>query len=362
MDEENSVPISRTANKFKFRTTGDDEVKPRKGPIPFSEIPIKKVHFLWKPYIPLKKVTLLGGDPKSGKSFITAGIAAALSRGDPLPGEDGPTREPMNVLMVSAEDDPSDTMKPRLLNLGADMRRVFIEREKLVIDEDGLKALAQMIDMTQAKLLIIDPIVAYFGTKMDMNRANDVRPVMQGLANLAEKKNISVLVIRHNRKTAAGATEGKRIFNGFGSIDFTAAVRSELAVEKGKGDRNYFYHITSSTTKEGVGWTYWIETMPDETGMFHWGDMIIPNMNSRTGGISKRFKNEDEVKNWLFDYLKDKPNGDLGKNIFAAGTMKGFSQTKIEHVKKGIAISEKMGKDWVWRLDVTKKDVDGTAE
>jgi len=357
--------LSRKPNKFKFRTSGEEELKPRTGPISMADVVETKITYLWHPYIPFGRVTLLGGDPGAGKTFITAYLAATLSRGDTLPGEDSTDREPMNTLLISAEDDMGDTLKPRLRNLRADMRRVFVEPRAIVLDDDGMVAIEQMIRATKAKLLVIDPIVAYFGSGKDMNRANDVRPVMQALKNMAEKLQIAVVVVRHNRKASAGSPEGKKIYAGYGSIDFTAAVRSELAVEKGSGDRNFFYHIKMNSGPLGQGIKYYIENMHDDTGLFHWDGFIEVKMKSNGKGISMKFKNEDAIRGWLFDHLKAFPEGDLVKNVFAAGMLAGYSQTKLEHVKKGLVQSVKVGKEWMWKLSPTAQvahDDDGVVE
>lgn len=362
---ETEVKFSRKPNKFKFRVTEDDELKQRTGPISMADVVETKITYLWHPYIPFNRVTLLGGDPGAGKTFITAALAAALSRGDSLPGEEDGVREPMNTLMISAEDDPGDTLKPRLRNLRADMRRVFIEQSAIVLDSDGIKAISDMVDVTNAKLLVIDPIVAYFGSGKDMNRANDVRPIMQALKALADKKKIAIVVVRHNRKASPGSPEGKKLYSGYGSIDFTAAVRSELAVERGKGDKNFFYHIKMNSGPLGKGIKYYIENMYDDTGLFHWDGFLDINAKG-TGSITKKFRDELVAQQWLFDHLKDKPEGDLAKNIIALAQMAGISQTKIEHMKRGIATSYRVNKEWLWKLDPNSKpvehDEDGVVE
>jgi len=367
MDENGAVvaKLSRKPSKFKFRTSDEEELKPRNGPISMADVVETKITYLWHPYIPFGRVTLLGGDPGAGKTFITAYLAATLSRGDTLPGEQTTDREPMSTLLISAEDDMGDTLKPRLRNLRADMRKVFVEPRAIVLDEDGMIAIEQMVKATKAKLLVIDPIVAYFGSGKDMNRANDVRPVMQSLKNMADKMQIAIVVVRHNRKASAGSPEGKKIYAGYGSIDFTAAVRSELAVEKGSGDRNFFYHIKMNSGPLGQGIKYYIENLEDDTGLFHWDGFIETKMKANGKGLSVRFKGEEAIKGWLFDYLKAFPDGDLAKNVIAAGKLSGHSQTKLEHIKKGLAISYRQGSEWYWKLDPSAQvatDSDGVVE
>lgn len=361
--------INRKSSGFRFKTQEDDELKDRSGPVAFSTIKTEPIDWLWYPYIPFGRLTMLGGDPGSGKSFISTALAATLSRGESFPGEPEGIRTPMNTLLLNVEDDQSDTIKPRLNNLHADQSRVFISTDDIIFDVSGLSALRQMVKETNAKLLIVDPIVAFLGAKMDMNRANEVRPLMRGLYHIAKDLNIAVVVIRHNRKVSAGNKEGKAIYAGSGSIDFTAAIRSELAVETARNGFKYLNHIKTNSGKLGPSIRYSIEELPDTTGLFRWEEVVDNKIGSisKIAGISRRFKNEQEIKLWLFDLLKEFPEGELSKNVFAKGMLKGYSQTKLEHVKKGIALSSKVGSEWVWKLDPAARDTldadaDGVVE
>lgn len=351
MDQE-VVKMSRKPSKFRFRTMEEVTLKRKDGPQMFSGVETEKIDWLWYPYVPLGRLTILGGDPGAGKSFITTAIASALSRGDSLPGEKVGIRSPMVTLLLSAEDDPGDTIKPRLTNLFADQTKIFVFTEDIVLDKEGLVALEEMVRSVGATLLVVDPIVAYLGAKMDMNRANEVRPIMRGLARIARSLNIAVIVVRHNRKVSAGGKEGKAIYAGSGSIDFTASVRSELAVEMAKNGSKYMNHIKANSGKLGPSIRYDIIELADTTGRFEWGEIVNSNVfGSGAKTISKKFKNEREVRLWLHDYLSQKPSGDLSKNISAAAAAIGYSQTRIDHVKKGIAISVKAGSEWIWKLD-----------
>lgn len=351
------VKISRVPSKYRFKTVEDPELRDRKGPRAFSEVKLEVIEWLWYPYIPLGRITMLGGDPGAGKSFISAALAATLSRGESFPGEEEGVREPMNTIMLSVEDSPEDTIKPRLMNLNADQRKIFISDEDIVLDIAGISSIGEMARSTNSKLIIIDPIVAFLGAKMDMNRANEVRPIMRGLARLAKMLNIAIVIIRHNRKVAAGGKEGKAIFAGSGSIDFTASVRSELAVSEAKNGMKYMNHIKTNSGKQGPSIRYEIVEMPNGTGLFRWGEVVTgPLAMVIKQGISKRFRNEQEIKHWLFDLLTQAPEGELVKNIFAKGMLHGYSQTKLEHVKKGIAVSVKVGSEWIWKLDPAARD------
>lgn len=351
---ENPSKISRTPGTYKFRTPDDETMRPRKALVSFSQIKREDIVWFWDPYIPLGRLTMLGGDPGAGKSFITTAIAAALSRGDSLPGEPDGVREPTVTLMLNAEDDPADTLRPRLENLHADMTKIWLSTEDIILDADGFETIREMVGDTGAKLLIIDPIVAFLGPKVNMNNANEVRHIMKGIAKMAKTLNIAIVVVRHNRKAPAGASAGKAIYAGNGSIDFTAATRSELAVTESKSGVKFMNHIKTNSGRRGPSIQYMIEAMPDGTGLFRWGDFVA-TMNGQSFGISRKFKNEGEVQAWLFDLLKSNPDGLAATDIFSRGKLLGFSQTKLEHMKKGIATSYKSGSGWVWALDPSSK-------
>ena len=191
----------------------------------YSEIEPEYVSWLWEPYIPAGKVTMVEGDPGVGKSFLTLGLAAGVAAGYGLPGM--ARREPANVLIISAEDGPADTIRPRLDLVGADCSRIFGMSESIVFDDLGLVKLEASILEIGAQLVIIDPIVAFLGAGLDMHKANEVRSVMARLVEIAGRTGAAVVIVRHLNKSGGG---GKAIYRGQGSIDFLAAVRSTLLV------------------------------------------------------------------------------------------------------------------------------------
>ena len=88
------------------------------------------IHWLWPARVPAGKLTLLVGDPGLGKSFVTLDIAARISRGQALPrvSNEQPAAErsmPGSIVLLSAEDDVSDTIRPRLIAAGADLSRII---------------------------------------------------------------------------------------------------------------------------------------------------------------------------------------------------------------------------------------------
>lgn len=161
--------------------------------INMRDVPIEPVQWLWYPYIPIGKLTMVQGDPGDGKTTFVLAVIAALTKGEPLP-ECSSITEPMNVIYQTAEDGLSDTIKPRLVNTGADCSRVLVIDEshgELSLCDERLE---QAIRETGAKLIVLDPLQAYLGSKVDMNRANEVRPVMKRIASRCE----SYAVRRHS--------------------------------------------------------------------------------------------------------------------------------------------------------------------
>ena len=153
-----------------------------------SEVDTQTVEWLWEPYIPFGKVTIVQGNPGEGKTTFALRLAAACTTGGTLPGMK--PLPPFQVIYQTAEDGLGDTVKPRLIEAEADLDRVLVideaKRELTLSDERIEKAITQ----NGARLIILDPIQAYMGEKTDMNRANEVRPMFRRLADVAERTGV----------------------------------------------------------------------------------------------------------------------------------------------------------------------------
>ena len=190
--------------------------------IRMSEVDTQTVEWLWEPYIPFGKVTIVQGNPGEGKTTFALRLAAACTTGGTLPGMK--PLPPFQVIYQTAEDGLGDTVKPRLIEAEADLDRVLVideaKRELTLSDERIEKAITQ----NGARLIILDPIQAYMGEKTDMNRANEVRPMFRRLADVAERTGCAVILIGHLNKAAGGQSA----YRGLGSIDFRAADRKSV--------------------------------------------------------------------------------------------------------------------------------------
>jgi hypothetical protein len=191
----------------------------------------RAIAWLWADRVPLGMITMFAGDPKLGKSFVTLAMAAAVSRGLPLPQSDQPDR-PGSTILMSAEDGPARTIVPRLLAGGADLSRIHvIESVVLANGSEALPSLRVDVDAISAaaarlgdcRLIVIDPISAYL-KGVDDNRNALLRGVLSPLKNLAERLGAAVVLVSH--LTKAVSSNGKHRV--LGSIAYVGACRANF--------------------------------------------------------------------------------------------------------------------------------------
>lgn len=266
--------------------------------IHMEDVVSKEVEWLWYPYIPYGKITIVEGDPGEGKTTLVLKLAAALSMGLPLPCDDYKEYEPIHIIYQTAEDGIEDTIKPRLVKAGADcsMIRVIDETDKeLSMTDDRLE---QAIIETGARLIILDPIQAYIGATVDMHRANEIRPVLKHLGIIAEKHNCAIILIGHMNK----ASGSKSTYRGLGSIDIQATARSVLLVARLRDKPNIriMAHDKSSLAPAGdaIGFE-----MTEDNGMVCIGpyDITIDELLSGNEGRGK--KKLDIAENFIKEYF-----------------------------------------------------------
>jgi hypothetical protein len=199
--------------------------------INLNDVTPQSAEWIWPARVAVGKTTMLCGDPGLGKSWITLDIAARVSTGRPWP-DGSPSGEPANVLLLSAEDGLSDTIRPRLDALRADVRRVraleivvSADRTERGVQLSDVEALEAAVTAANARVVIIDPLGAYLGDT-DSHRDADVRARLAPITRLAERKRFALVAVMHLGKS----TQRAAVYRPGGSIAFTASARVVLAV------------------------------------------------------------------------------------------------------------------------------------
>jgi len=313
--------------------------------IRMSEVGTQAVEWLWEPYIPFGKVTIVQGNPGEGKTTFALRLAAACTTGGTLPGMK--PLPPFQVIYQTAEDGLGDTVKPRLIEAKADLDRVLVideaKRELTLSDERIEKAITQ----NGARLIILDPIQAYMGEKTDMNRANEVRPIFRRLAEVAERTGCAVILIGHLNKAAGGQSA----YRGLGSIDFRAAARSVLLIGRVKREPNVrvIVHDKSSLAPEGKPVAFCLDP---ETGFSWIGEYDITADELLSGAGGNNATKTEQAERLILDLLADGKEL-ASEDIEKAATEAGISARTVRAAKRnldGRITSKRIGAAWYHAL------------
>lgn len=221
--------IAASCAKYPAGASGNSDI----ALVPLTDVQPETVTWLWYPYIPNTKVTLIEGDPGIGKSYLTCALATSISLGRGLPGM-SEHQEPASVLLMSAEDGLGDTIRPRLDAMGADVSRIFALSGPVTLNVEGRLLVEEHIARVKPAVVFIDPFVAYIGARVDLHKANETREVLAGLHAVAVRQHCAIVLVRHLTK----GSRDKSIYRGIGSIDITAACRSVLLVGADADDPN----------------------------------------------------------------------------------------------------------------------------
>lgn len=301
----------------------------------------EEIKWLWYPYIAFGKLTIIQGDPGEGKTTFALKLAAELSNGRCFDVSGiNKLNEPINVIYQTAEDGLADTVKPRLEDAKADCSRVRVidDSERSLTMQDN--RIEQAINQTKAKLLILDPLQAFLGDKVDMNRANETRDITKKLGMVAARTGCAVILIGHMNK----GSNAKAAYRGIGSIDFFAIARSVLLVGRVPDNPNIraIVQIKNNLAPEGEA----IAFKFGEDG-FQWigsydisADELLCGMSSN----DKTTKAQSLIKESLEKYKTCSAN-----DIIAKGKRFGISKRTMENAKQELGVqSIRVGTSWHW--------------
>jgi len=334
----------------------------------FEDIQEQDVDWLCYPLLPRGKPTEISGDPEVGKSSITADWVARLSAHKPFPGETDMERDgPIHCLIVSSEDNPEDTIKPRLRTAGADMNYVhFLDgfrhgddryTRTLDLGNEGLvRELEEVIRRYEIGFLVLDPIASYMG---DKNTAQDavVRGVLTPLNKVLGDNDCTLLAVRHLNKDS----NKPALYRPGGSVGFTANARVGMLVMKvpeSDSDERALLVMKSNGAPKPDPLGYTIQSHEDDPrkSVLAWSkeppDVDLGDLNSAdsTGsGASDR----DEAKEWILAMLADGPVASAEVFRRAEAELEVSAKT-VKRAKEKLAdtpdkvISKKIGDLWYW--------------
>lgn len=315
-----------------------------------EDIEVEDIRWLWKPYIPLGKITILQGDPGLGKTFLATQLAAIVSNGKSFPYDKNDRKAKAgNVIFQTAEDGLGDTIRARLDSASANCERIFVidEGEKgLTLDDSRLR---DAIRKKRPKLVVIDPIQAFLGADKDMHRANQTRPVMSKLNKIATEFGCAIVLIGHQNK----AQGGKAIYRGLGSIDFAGAARSILVVCEMPEieNRRAIVHIKSNMEAQGLIILFDLDPIRG----FLWvgvSELTADEVLNYRRATERRAPVRNECEDFLKKLLSNGPIS--AKEVQRATEAKGFPRITVNRAKENLQIksikNEGKGGEWIWRL------------
>lgn len=311
----------------------------------YSSVKETPVDWLWYPYIPFGKITLLQGDPGGGKSTLMMNIISSASNGTASP--DGKKlKKPIHIIYQCSEDGTADTIKPRLLRAGANCDNIaFLDEDVASITLNDEKLRRAIADFN-AKLLVIDPFQAYLG-EADMTNASSIRKVLRQLGVWAAAYDCAVVLIGHLNKKQGS----KDIYRGLGSIDLVAAARSVIQIEVCEDtETRILRHVKSSLAPKGRELFFVI----DSNVGIQWLDIeAIENpVISPIGTYAEKMNKQEQTAEMLRTILRDGPV--KASDIKLAFNNADVSERTLMLTKKflGIESFRKSG-TWYWAMPKT---------
>lgn len=302
-----------------------------------SEVESRQIDWFWYPYVPAGTLSLLFGQGGIGKSYITCAIAAAVSKGEPLPGQKT-ALPPQKILMVSAEDDAGYILKPRMEALGANMNNIFTSDTSFTLDKRGIAGLEAAMRSVSATVVFLDPLVSYLGGKMDINKSNESRAMMGPLNEAAKRTGSAVIVVHHVRKDSKGGMMNQAL----GSVDFGNSVRSAMLAQKTKGGNKILIHVKHNWSSQGPTLAFSTE---DDT--FEWNGIYGGGDEDEENIVSKRPR--AQARQFLQDTLRDGPVPSI--EIFRRGAQYGLTAPTLNRAKQRFAHSRHVNGVWCWELN-----------
>jgi putative DNA primase/helicase len=326
-----------------------------------SDINPEPIKWLWNGWLAAGKLHIMAGAPGTGKTTISMAIAATLTTGGCFP--DGSPAKQGDVLIWSGEDDPKDTLIPRLMAAGADRTRVHIVDG---VVEQGLKrsfdpatdtGKLREVMPANARLIIVDPIVSAIAG--DSHKNAEVRRGLQPLVDLAAQYECAILGITHFSKGTGGRDPIERLTGSqaFGALARTVFVAAKHQEEDGESKR-IFCKAKSNIASDKGGFEYSLTQIKldegIETSAIIWGERLegsARELLSQAEEFDDDGSNKTDAKRYLKDLLSDGPM--LVRDVFRDAEQFGYSKRKMQRTADAIGVEKNkvgMTGPWQWEL------------
>ena len=340
------------------------EIKSEVDLICMSDIESKPIEWLWKERIACGKLTVIAGNAGLGKSQITAYLAKVVTTGGCFHNENEAVKIG-RVIFLSAEDDPADTIKPRLVAVGANVSLCHVLSAINTQNQNG-KAGKRNFDLTQdieqlgkicenfgdVRLIVIDPISAYLGNT-DSNNNSDMRGLLMPLSDMAAKHGVALIVLTHLNKSTSQDAHSRVI----GSVGLVAAARAAYMVQKDaeKPEIRYFVPIKNNIGNDHDGFAFVIEGVELEnnitTSKICWQDGVVEAQKILNPQAEQKPTATNGAADFLRELLANKPM--LVNDIFEEAEGMGYNKSAVRRAARKIGIKrKKLGMDggWQWQL------------
>ncbi|MDM8006090.1 MAG: AAA family ATPase [Phycisphaerae bacterium] len=337
-----------------------------------ADVRPERLTWLWPDRIGIGKLTVVSGDPGLGKSFVTLDIAARVSTATPWPDRRDEENPAGSVVILSAEDDIADTIRPRLDAAGADVAKVVAVQAIERIDPDSnesrrcpfllgrdLPALERAVTgLGDCRLVIIDPISAYLGdTDSHVNAA--IRSLLAPLGEMAARLRVAVLAVHHLNKGTSGT---RAIYRTSGSLAFVAAARAVWAVAPDKEDptgrRRLLLPVKNNLGPDMGGLAYRIETDHEDRPLIQW-DAATVSVTADEALTDDRPRRKGskipEAAAWLRERLAR--GSERSDEVLAAAQEAGFSRSTVFRAKEEAGVAARksgFSGGWIWLLPETE--------
>jgi AAA domain-containing protein len=355
-------PASPHSEQLRSAVSAFAPTPPSSGGVVLSTVQPERIAWRSRGRLAAGKVHTVDGDPGLGKSTLLDDWAARISRGLALP--DGDPDDPRGVILLCAEDGLADTIRPRLEAAGADLTRIYAltetpEGKPYAIPRD-LSLIEEAIVQMDAALLIIDPLMAYLGDKLDAFRDQDVRQALTPLAALAERTGVAIVLVRHLNKSVGGSA----LYRGGGSIGVIGAARIGLLVARDPDDpdRRILAPVKSNLSRSSASLAFKLVDVPGTdvarveyvgTSRYTADELVAPPAEP-----AKPTKRE-EAAVWLQAILRDGsvPMSQIEEQSAQAGhawatVRRAAEQLCVTKTKVGFGDNS----HWVWALPRTDAD------